>query len=393
MAFGIEAIPHRDGYPRFSEAEMDRRHRWIGTQMGERGLEAVVVGGVTGPLETSVQYFSNWAPQATSYLVFLPDEPPRLLVRLWNHLPDAERISVVEDVAYGGDTPGEQVERLAGLLADRSTGRVGLVGAVPHGDLLLLQRLLPKVALVDLDPAYRDLRLVKSEEEMAFTRVGSRMNDAALAALASEFRPGMREHEMARIVESVYLGERGVNLIHFSLTTPMDAPRVPVPHQHPPERTVAAGDVFVTEISTTFWGYAGQVLRTFTMGAEAAPRYRQLHEVALAAYGAIVDVLRPGATVGEVLDAAEVITRAGLDIWDDLVHGFGGAYLPPIVRTRASRGATHPDDTAYPEGSLVVVQPNVIDGSAGVQTGNSMWLTGDGVEVTQQYPMEMGRCG
>ena len=76
----------------------------------------------------------------------------------------------------------------------------------------------------------------------------------------------------------------------------------------------------------------------------------------------IVEVLRPGATIGEVLDAAEVITDSGFDIWDDLVHGFGGAYLPPIVRTRANRGATHPDDFEYPDGTLLVVQPNVIDG-------------------------------
>lgn len=393
MAFGIETIPHRNGYPRFSQAEMDRRHGWVFDQIEQRDLGAVLVGGVTGPLETSVQYFSNWAPQVTSYLVFLPAEEPRLSVRLWNHLPDAERISMVSDVTYGGDTSGAQVEKLAALLGDRGVEAVGMIGAIPHGDLLILHDLLSEVAQIDLNPAYRRFRLVKSEEEMAFTRVGSRMNDAALAALASEFRTGMREYEMARIVESAYVGERGVNLIHFSLTTPMDAPRTPVPHQHPPDRTVEPGDVFVTEISTTFWGYAGQALRTFTMGADPTSHYRHLHEVALAAYHAIVDVLRPGATVGEVLDAAEVITQAGFDIWDDLVHGFGGAYLPPIVRTRASRGATDPDDTAYPEGSLVVVQPNVIDGAAGVQVGNSMWLTGDGVEVTQGYPLEMGRCG
>lgn len=393
MAFGTETIPHRNGYPRFSRAEMDRRHGWVFDQIEQRSLGAVLVGGVTGPLETSVQYFSNWAPQVSSYLVFLPDEEPRLSVRLWNHLPDAERISVIPEVVYGGDTPGAQVDKLAGLLAVRGVAKVGMIGAIPHSDLLLLEDLAPQVTWIDLNPAYGRLRLVKSEEEMAFTRVGSRMNDAALAALASEFRPGMREYEMARIVESAYLGERGVNLIHFSLTTPMDTPRIPVPHQHPPDRTVEPGDVFVTEISTTFWGYAGQALRTFTMGTDPTPRYRHLHEVALAVYHAIVDVLRPGATVGEVLDAAEMITRAGFDIWDDLVHGFGGAYLPPIVRTRASRGATDPDDTAYPEGTLVVVQPNVVDGAAGVQVGNSMWLTGDGVEVTQGYPLEIGRCG
>jgi Xaa-Pro aminopeptidase len=154
-----------------------------------------------------------------------------------------------------------------------------------------------------------------------------------------------------------------------------------------------SGDVFVTEISTTFWGYAGQILRTFTLGQGPTSRFARLHEVGLEAYERIVGVLRPGATVGDVLDAAEVITDSGFDIWDDLVHGFGGAYLPPIVRTRANRGATHPEDFRYPEGTLLVVQPNVIDGSAGIQVGNSLQITDTGAVSTQLQPMAMVQCG
>ena len=219
------------------------------------------------------------------------------------------------------------------------------------------------------------------------------MNDAAIAALAAQLRPGLYEYEVAKIIEDVYLGHRGVNLIHFSLSTPMDDPKVWVPHQYHPTRRLEHGDVFVTEISTTFWGYAGQILRTFTIAAEPTLRYARLHEVALETYGTIVDVLRPGATIGSVLDAADGISSAGFDIWDDLVHGFGGAYLPPIVRTRASRGATHADDWAYPEGALFVVQPNVIDGLAGVQVGNSLQITPGGAVSTQRYPIELIVCG
>jgi Xaa-Pro aminopeptidase len=227
---------------------------------------------------------------------------------------------------------------------------------------------------------------------MVFVEIASRMNDAAIEALAAELRPGVNEYEVARIVEDTYNAERGWNLIHFSLSTPMEAPEVCVPHQYHPDRTLQPGDVFVTEISTTFWGYAGQILRTFTIAADPTPRYARMHEVALVAYDRVVEVLRPGATIGEVLDAAEVITESGFDIWDDLVHGFGGAYLPPIVRTRANRGATHPEDFEYPDGTLLVVQPNIIDGQAGVQTGNSLQITPNGAISTQMQPTRMIRC-
>ncbi len=66
---------------------------------------AVLVAGPTGPLETSVQYFTNWPAQVQSYALLGGGEPTTLWVRLWNHLPDAERIAVSEEILYGGDTP------------------------------------------------------------------------------------------------------------------------------------------------------------------------------------------------------------------------------------------------------------------------------------------------
>ena len=384
---------HVNGFPRYPASEMERRHGWIRQVALELELDAVVVGGATGPLDTSVQFFSNWPSQVQSYVLFLRDEPPRMLVRLWNHLPDAQRIATIEDVRYGGDTPAEQAGALAADLARPICRRIGMLGTVPHADYDALRSALPDAVFVDINSRYQAFRLVKSEAEMIFTRIGSRMNDAAVGALAASLKPGINEREVARIVEDTYLNQGGINLIHFSLTTSMTHPEVLVPHQHQPDRLIEAGDVFVTEISTTFWGYAGQILRTFVIGAEPTPRYARLHEAALEAYTTLTALMHPGVTIGMLLDAASLITLAGFDIWDDLIHGFGGAYLPPIIRTRANRGATHPDDFAYREGTLLVVQPNVIDGEAGVQVGNSMQITAGGPAVTQAYPTELIRCG
>jgi Xaa-Pro dipeptidase len=381
-----------NGFPRYPEPEMTRRHRWVAEMMVAHELDAVVVGGATAALETSVQYFSNWPSQVQSYVAFLAGEAPVMLVRLWNHLPDAQRIATIDDIRYGGDTPTEQAEQLGAMLAHHGCHRIGLIGVVPHADVDAIRRAVYGIELIDINPLYQSFRLVKSPDEMTFVRIASRMNDAAIAALATELKPGMNELDVAHIVESVYLAHRGWNLIHFSMTTPMDDPSIVVPHQYHPDRVIESGDMFVTEISTTFWGYSGQILRTYTIGAQPNERFQRLHDVALEAYHGITAALHPGATVGDVLDAAEVITEAGFDIWDDLVHGFGGAYLPPIVRTRASRGATHEDSFAYPDGTLLVVQPNVIDGQAGVQVGNSMWLTSEGTEVTQDYPTELIVC-
>ncbi len=375
------------GYPRYAPDEMARRHAWLDEVAQEQDLDAVLVGGATGPLDRVVQFFTNWPPQLQNYFLYAGADDMTLYVRLWNHVPDAQLIAAVEDVRYGGDTPSDQADGLVTEILARRWRRLGLIGTVPHGDFLRLRAGTPQVEFVDLNEAYQRFRLVKSEEEMRYTRIASRMNDAAVAALREHIRPGVKEYELAQVMESVYVGHRGVNLIHFTLSTAMDSPQRCVPHQYHPDRVLEKGDVVVTEISTNFWGYAGQVLRSFTVAADPTPRYQRLFDTAEEVYNEIVDILRVGVTVGEILDAAELIDERGLAIFDDLVHGFGGAYLPPIVRTRQSRGATHPDSFAYPEGALIVVQPNVIDGDAGVQLGNSMRITSAGIEVTQKYPM------
>lgn len=393
----IDDVENVNGYPRYSDTELKRRHNALEAMMDEHGVDVAIVGGATAILETSVQYFSNWPPLVESYFVYPRNGDPTVVVRLWNHLPDAQRISPIADVRYGGDTPAEQAETVVDVVKKGVPGlnRIGFIGPVRFADMQTFQKGLNCSDVVDLNPDYQRLRLIKSDEEMHFTRIASAMNDRAVAAMESQIKPGMKEYEIARIVEDEYLAERGTNLIHFTLSTPMDDPSVCVPHQYHPDRTIQSGDAIVTEISTTFWGYAGQILRTFTVDAEPTPLYQEMHDVAVKAYEDIRDSLRPGTTIGEVMDRAETIHDAGFSIWDDLVHGFGGAYLPPILRTRKTRGATHPEDYAYQEGTVLVVQPNVItpDSKAGVQVGNVLHITAEGAVELQHYPVKLIRCG
>ena len=79
------------------------------------------------------------------------------------------------------------------------------------------------------------------------------------------------------------------------------------------------------------------MLRTFTVDSEPTPLYLELHQVADAAFDAIVSRLRPGATASDLVEASSVIEDAGYTIRDDLVHGFVGGYLPPVLGS-ASRG-------------------------------------------------------
>ena len=184
----------------------------------------------------------------------------------------------------------------------------------------------------------------------------------------------------------------GTNVIHYIGVTSMADPQLGVPAQFPSTRRVQAGDIVFAEISAAFWDHPGQVLRSFAVGAEPPPLYRELHAAADAAFDAVAGVLRHGATPAQVVEASGVIEDAGFTIIDDLLHGYGGGYFPPILGSRSRPAGPIPQEP-FEAGMTVVIQPNVVtrDGKAGVQTGELVRITATGIESLHAFPRGFAR--
>jgi Xaa-Pro dipeptidase len=381
---GLRASP----YPRFSDSEMTTRRRALEDEMSKAGPEHAVVYGVNR-FGSGVQWLCRWPVTREAAVVFTPGARDTLFVQFRNHVPNAERIATEADVRWGGESTIESV--VAELEARGATGaRIGIVGQLPFGYWARVQSLAGEI--VDLTPAYTRLRLVKSSEELDWLRAGTRLTDQAIASLEDGARPGMTETQLADLVERAYVAEGGTNHIHYFAATPMNAPTLGVPAQWPSDRRLTAGDALVCEISASFWDYPGQLLRTFTVGEDPNALYRDLHDVAQRTFDAIVSRLRPGVRASELVQALQIVEDAGFSICDDLVHGFVGGYLPPVLHDSGPAGAS---DFVFQAGMSIVVQPNVItpDGSAGVQTGELLLVTDGGAERLHATEPGMRRIG
>jgi Xaa-Pro dipeptidase len=229
--------------------------------------------------------------------------------------------------------------------------------------------------------------MVKSPAEIDWLRVGAYFSDCAMRALREGLKPGLNERELGNLVERAYVGEGGVNVIHYFGVTPMHDPRIAVPAQFPSRRAVAIGDVVFAEISAAFWDYPGQILRSFTVGTEPSRLYTELHAAADAAFNAIANVLKDGTSPAEVIAASRVIEEAGFTTIDDLLHGYGGGYLPPILASKSRVAGAVPTEP-FRAGMTVVIQPNVVthDQRAGVQTGELVLITPNGIEHLHTTP-------
>jgi Xaa-Pro aminopeptidase len=296
---------------------------------------------------TAVGWLTRWPVTREAIVVVTPGERDVLYVGFYNHVPNAQRLATEADVRWIGDF-------------ERPSGRVGVIGR-PARD-----------HEVDLNAAYTRLRLIKSAEEVEWIRRAAELTDAGVAALLEAARPGANEYELGAAIEAAWLPHGATTHIHYLAATPMAEPSLPVPAQWPTDRRLQAGDALVYEISANFWEYPAQRLGTVFVDAEPTPLYRELLDTAQATFDAVVARLRAGATAAELWEAA-----GDIKIRDDLVHGFVGGYLPPVL------GARLPvPDFTFEAGMTVVVQPNVVtpDEGAGVQVGELLLVTEKGAE-------------
>ncbi|MPZ86962.1 MAG: M24 family metallopeptidase [Nitriliruptorales bacterium] len=382
--FVAERSPRSAYYPRFSEQEHGRRWAGLVDLMDAEGLAGVVLYGSRATSSWPIFYLSNWIPTRDTYLIVPRHGSPALIVQLQNHVQCAADMSVVDDVRYGGRAHRGQpdsIPTVVGLLKDRGLSEepVGFLGS-PTADLL--QRLgeeLPQCQWRPIGSRFSAATSRKSEEEIERLRRAATVTDAGLEALRDGLRAGMTEHDIAGLLEHGCRLAGGAFGIRHLMTTSMTTPDCGVPAQYPSARPVNVGDVVVVELSGTWGNYSAQALRTFAVGTTLTESFRRLHATAEDAFHRIASVLRHGATVEDVHDAASVIEKSGYTIIDDLLHGANQSR--PIVRTH---GASDGVDTRFQfeRGMAVVIQPNVttLDLRAGVQFGEMVVVRDDGTE-------------
>ena len=405
---------------------MARRREALTGMLREHRADLALVYGCDRS-GSAIEWLTGWPVTREAALLLHPGERDLMFVCFNNHVPNARRLAPDTDVRPGNasaidaalDALADEARRAAGPSAPGRLGgparpaRLGVIGPVPAraGD-----RLAAAGQIVFLDREYTRLRLVKSAEELTWLRTGAAMSDDAVAALAASARPGLTEAECCASLESAYVAAGGLTHIHYVGVTAMAQPDLCVPAQWPSSRRLRAGDALTCEVSASYHGYPGQLLRTFAIAAPPTPLYRDLHRVAKAAFDAMAARLRAGATAHDLAAAAaEIILPAGYTIYDDLVHGFGGGYLPPVISRadlesrraaqaasprrrppgRPGPGGAAAGDFTFAAGMTVVLQPNVItpDERAGVQTGELVLVTESGWEPLHRYPRGLARIG
>lgn len=358
---------------------MARRGALLAEMIAAHGLDALIAVEAMRA-GTATGWITGWPVTAEAVTLVIPNAPRRMFIQHFNHLPLARALARNTGRNRRCETGRRYNSEIQVRQMPRGRYRPVAAGAGRDAD--------GEVDVVDMNKAYTQARLIKSDEELRWLELAADLTDIAVTALAEGAKPGLNERELSALVQTPYLPYGATNFIHYFQTASTSASDSAVPRQYPSDRTLGKGDVLSTELSVDYWGYTGQVLRTFFIQSEPNALYRELHAVADAVLDRILGLVRPGVHVRDLVAASQQIEDSGFTIIDDLIHGYGGGYLPPVLGSRSRLAAGEMPDMTLRNGMALVVQPNVVtkDWKAGVETGTLIVVTEAGARSLQKFP-------
>lgn len=286
--------------------EFQSRLKKLHDAMRRHELDAVVV---YSQKRSHVTYLSGYQPNYhtnSALMLITPDREPTLWIKFAFDLPRAKGTSWLEDVRVcSSEHFEEMIEKCAKEICSLGleSSKIGLAATDLAVDEMSasfdkhIRSQLPKACLVAASDLVNELRLIKSQNEIAILRKASQVAERVADSLRRTIKPGIKDRQVVVSAEHAAKLE-GADQCDVIIST--DATR----HALPPCGLEFNKDSTVnSEITVRYGGYWVQICRAFNIGK---PPQAQAHvfEVCRGAYGAAVRAARPGAYVAELLEAA-----------------------------------------------------------------------------------------
>jgi Xaa-Pro aminopeptidase len=323
------------------------------------------------PLSTDLHYLAGIARDIPKYGVTL--HPGDWLEGAWvapGHAPVLALPRMTAEFGGRGAAAGIEVRVLgdwddpAALVRDLiarfrlpARPRIAVSDRAHAESLIHLQALLPDAVFVSATAIIRELRLIKSAEEIALMREAGRRTEAAFAEVLPKLRFGMTELDI--VAEIDYQMKRQDSLgPTFTTTLYNSGPNHPLLLGRRLEawkRKVMPPVSVLFDFGASHEGLCYDFGRTVSFGAPSAEQIR-VHALVMQSQRAGIAALKVGATCEQVdATARQVIADAGLGpaFRHRLGHGIGWDVHEPPFLTRGNA-------TELQEGMLFTVEPSIL---------------------------------
>ncbi len=166
----------------------------------------------------------------------------------------------------------------------------------------------------------RELRWIKSPQEIAYLEHAARITDIGLEAARNTIKPGVTELEVYGEIINAMAKAGGENP---AITLPvLSGPKANTGHALSSRKVIMAGEQVNVDVCGVYWRYHANAARSFYVGEPAKDLF-EYHNKSSGVFDVIADIIKPGLTVGElVASVRQYYDEVG--IWSDA--GWVGGY-------------------------------------------------------------------
>lgn len=306
--------------------EYEARLHAVRALMDERAIDIALISAPENIFYlTGLDHWGYFAP----HILIVPAEAEMVLVTR-----AMERVTVANQVGnarFEGHGDNETAADAALRILPRRALRIGTEhwsSGFPHGLARALADGLPEASWQDVTGLVDGLRLVKSPAEQRLVREAARVSDTAMQAAIASVRAGATEREIAAECLKAMTAAGGT----FPGFGPFirSTKRLGEEHTTWGDAALSAGDAVFLELSGCVGRYHAPLGRLVHVG-NAPPGTEEMAHLSQAAFGAVLEALRPGARARDVYAAWQrVVDEAGLSHYRRHHCGYAvGIGLPP----------------------------------------------------------------
>jgi Xaa-Pro dipeptidase len=300
---------------------------------------------------------------------------------------------VDEVLTFGGgeneDAVGvfERIARARGMITARIGMEVPAYYLHPH-DYVRLKKLFGRSLIAEPTTLVHDLKMVKSQAEIAYIREAARKADIAMQVFADALKEGRSELAVAgKVYEALLSADSGIAASPINLVS---GERSGFSHGPPTERKLRQGDFGSVEYGATHRRYTSTIGRQFSIGPPTR-RMIELYDVVRRACDACIAEIRDGVPATVPHEAAKkVIADAGFERWRVHTSGYGLAPgFPPTwgEPVHMIGGSTY----TLRAGMVLSIEPPIFiaEEKLGARIIDNVLVTQDGAELLSRFSRDL----
>jgi Xaa-Pro aminopeptidase len=172
------------------------------------------------------------------------------------------------------------------------------------------QNLSAPATLTDWRPWVHELRLFKSEEEIAVMRRAGEITALAHTRAMEKCRPGMFEYQLEGEILHEF-NRHGARFPSYN-TIVGSGENGCILHYTENESEMRDGDLVLIDAGCEYKGYAGDITRTFPVNGKFTASQREIYDIVLESLDTALKLYRPGTSMQEVTGEVIRIMVSGL---------------------------------------------------------------------------------